>query len=71
MKAHQVQGDSCPVLITFICAWGPPNDKVMEKIVAWFGETIGLKSAMVIGLNPWDGSSTVIWPRAMKIMGNP
>lgn len=61
MVAHPILGDGCPVCITLKCAWGPPKRRILRLIVAWLSLNIGLESPVIVGLNPYDCTSRILW----------
>ncbi len=61
MVAQPVQGDGCPVCITLKCAWGPPKPRILRLIVAWLSLNIGLESPVIVGLNPMNCTSSILW----------
>jgi hypothetical protein len=66
MVAQPIMGDGCPVCITLKCAWRPPKPQVMRLIVAWLSLNIGLESPVIVGLNPFDGTSVILWDESKK-----
>ena len=63
--ARHVMGDHYPVVITCQCAWRPPKPRILRQIVALLTLEIGLESPVVVGLNPYDSSSKILWSEAV------
>lgn len=66
VKAHPIIGDQNPCLITFQCAWCPPSPRVLTLIIAWLMLEIGLESPTVVGFEPYDCSTEILYRPATE-----
>lgn len=55
-KVRKLDGDACPILIEFQCAWSPPNPDMMAKISQWLKENYFVKEVVWVGHEPGSGS---------------
>lgn len=60
MTATILPGDGSPLLLSFLCAWGPPNPECMSLIDDWLCEEYHLQNIKWIGFDPCDGTTTDI-----------
>lgn len=55
-KASVIDGDGSPVLIQFQCAWRPPNERCVGKIVQYLRDNYDIENVVWTWHNPSDGS---------------
>lgn len=60
IKAFSLDGDASPILIKFQSAWSAPQ--ILDKIAKWLKRTYQFEEIVFIGFNPYDNSTSIIWP---------
>lgn len=56
----ELDTDGMPIVVQFRCAWGPPNEDTMDRIVAYLRSELCIKDIMWVGHEPEDCSVRVI-----------